>query len=292
MTDTNKQWLSFQCEIHNNIITADLLAAFRDRFPAVYFEAEAMTDFLLAIADRNQEKLVMLPFDYMAEAMAMGAEATGFADVYGLRGTGKLLEEAGGLLALPRLDVTKGRLGQIIKAVSMIAERGYTPCLNLSGFLAIGDVLLSTEKVFLAWRGQKQVLFTFYQRYTEDLVRFADRALQAGAKVISYSDPLSAASLIGPKMAKEMGRELLIPLLQKLVALPYRGIIHVCGVSTAPLAAAGTAVLRPRRVAVASYQQVVIKAAEQTEKMEILAYGCLNRKRTTEQLVYVTLAGQ
>ena len=259
-------------------------------FPAAYLEAEPMAELVIALAERSGSRLVMLPFDYMAEAESMGAKVTGLQDVFGLRADGKLLTEIDGLAALPRLNFQKGRLSVILQALSLVAAKGYTPCLNISGFLAVADVLLSLEKVFTGWYREKEALLAFFHRYAEDLTEFVCLGLAAGAKVISYSDPLADVAMIGPKMAKELAKSVLLPFLRQLQALPAKGVVHICGVSSSTLLTADGVELVPYSLSVPQrYQEAVIAYAESCENMDLLAWGCLNRRTTVYQLYQVQI---
>ena len=62
MTEKN-EFKRFQCQIHGNVLTEELLQQHPQWFPAAYLEAEPMAELVIALAERSGSRLVMLPFD-------------------------------------------------------------------------------------------------------------------------------------------------------------------------------------------------------------------------------------
>ena len=82
----------------------------------------------------------------LLEAEAYGAEITGYNDIFGLGAKGPLFDSVEQLSALSPLDFTQGRLAEIIRAITLIAQAGYIPCLNITGFFSLLETLLPIEK--------------------------------------------------------------------------------------------------------------------------------------------------
>ncbi len=167
----------FKCSIHNNMLTDHFCREHADLFPAAYVETMPMALLSIELAKTMQSSLVMLPFDYVAEAEAFGAEIIGYNDYFGLRVKGAYLSYVEELSELAPIDFNKGRLPEIIKAITLVNKAGYTPCLNITGFFSLLEILLPIEKVFVAWRKRQKVLMEFLAGYEKSLIQYITLAL-------------------------------------------------------------------------------------------------------------------
>ncbi len=146
--------------------------------------------------------------------------------------------------------------------------------------------MLSLNRVCTSWRNQKNELFSFWQRYAEELLNYSKLAQKAGAKIISYSDPMAAASILGPKWSKEIVQEIVAPFLKKLLENTKSGVIHLCGKTSYVLEDAGLAKLKeialPQTM---GYQKAV--TAQIQKKPVMLGHGCLNNNKQTKTLTEI-----
>jgi len=283
----------YPCKMHHNVLSEDLLKAWGHLLPEAYYAAEPMALLGAVMADSVGSPILTLPFDCMAEAEALGAQVTGYEDKFGLRAQGHLLKDVEELAAIS-FDgfCERGRIGQILSGISRAAALGYTPCINLSGYLTVADILVSIEKIFLSWRGKKNALGLFFQGFRNMLTEYATLAQQGGAKVISYGDPLAAASVAGPRMASEISRDMVVPLLRQLLDIPGGGVIHLCGKTSYALEAAEAVAVEELSLGgPCGYQEAVSLLAEKNNEKIILGHGCLNHNKKTDRLFRLRLLG-
>jgi len=237
--------------------------------------------------NHERRSLVMLPFDYVAEAEAYGAELIGYNDIFGLRTKDKYLSSIDELSALLPLDFTRGRLAEIIKAITLTAEADYTPCLNITGLFSLLEILLPIEKVFAAWRRRQKVLLEFLASYEKSLLEYITLAMDAGAKVISYSDPITSLELLDSKNGQQIAEELTLPFFKKISDLPFSGVIHVCGVSSDILTTADTNCLEIKLATEKYYTEAIVEQALSAQGIRFFGFGCLHHKRVTKELTRV-----
>ena len=282
----------FKCSIHNNMLTDDFCRKHQDLFPTAYVEAASMAKLCIELAKTMQSSLVMLPFDYVAEAEAYGAEIIGYNDNFGLRVKGAYLSSIEELSELAPIDFNKGRLPEIIKAIILVNKAGYTPCLNITGFFSLLEILLPIEKVFAAWRKRQKVLMEFLAGYEESLIKYITLALSAGAKVISYSDPLTGLKLLGRKNGKQIAEELILPFIKKISCIPNSGIVHVCGISSDILAVADENWLDIEDIEMEReqyYSEAIAEQALSAQGIMFFGFGCLHHKRSTKKLTRLVI---
>ncbi len=280
----SKSIVPFKCTLHKNILTDDFIREHTDLFPNAYVDAASMAKLSVELAKTLNSPLVLLPFDYVAEAQAYGAELIGYDDVFGLRTKGKYLNSVDELSELPPLDFTNGRLAEIIEAIALIAALGYTPCLNITGFLSLLEILLPIEKVFAGWRKRQKVLLEFLEGHEKSLLEYITIAMDAGAKVISYSDPLTSLELLGSRNGQQIAEELVLPFFRQISSLHHSGIIHICGVSSDILAAANVNWVEIKLDTTKYYSTAIVEQARSAQGIMFFGYGCLHHKRLTKKL--------
>ncbi len=279
----------FKCHIHKNILTEDFCREHKALFPAAYTDAAPMARLGIELAQTIGSSLVMAPSDYAAEAEAYGAEVIGYNDIFGLRPAGTYLGTIEELSALPAMDLTQGRLPEIVKAITLIDEAGYTPCLNITGLFSLLEILLPIDKVFAAWRKRSKVMLDFLSGYEKSLIEYITLALTAGAKVISYSDPLTSLEILGRKNGQQIAEELLLPFFQEISRLPNSGIIHVCGISSDILAIADVKWLEIELKTKKYYTEAIVEQALSVQGIKFLGFGCLHHKRSAQKLTQIMI---
>ncbi|MDD4571041.1 MAG: uroporphyrinogen decarboxylase family protein [Clostridia bacterium] len=280
----------FACNIHENYLTDNFIKENAALFPQAFYNAPEMADLAVVLGDKAEAPVAMLPFDYMAEAEAMGAKVKWSNDAAGLRGDGHLLNEISQLANLPAIDFTKGRIAEILNAVSLVKKAGYVPCLNLSGFLTITDCLLPIARVFMGWKREKEVLEQFFQQLFDDLLVYAALAQQNHAKIVSYADPLAAISLLGPKMSAELSENYVVPFLKALQKQEGGGIIHLCGKTSYALEQAGLIEIENIDFKESVlYTRALAELALAVDEKIIIGHGCINKKQHLNKLIQIKL---
>lgn len=278
----------FKCLIHKNILNDDFCQQHKELFPAAYTKAELMAELYIELAKSMNSSLVMLPSDYVAEAEAYGAEIIGYNDIFGLRAKGAYLDSVEQLTELSPMDFTQGRLAEIIKAITLIDQAGYIPCLNITGFFTLLEILLPIERVFAAWRKRQKGLMDFISGYEESLLKYITSGLAAGAKVISYSDPLTSLEILGRKNGQQIADELILPFLKEISGIPYNGVIHVCGISS-DILAAHVSCLDMELKTEKYYSLAIAEQALAAEGIRFFGFGCLHHRRKTNQLTQLLI---
>ena len=279
----------FACDMHENYLTEELLAEHAALFPHAFYRAPEMAALAGILAEKLASPIAFLPFDYMAEAEALGARVKGGADIAGLRGDGHILQELRQLAALPAMDFSTGRIAQILAAINLVKQAGYTPCLNLTGFLTVTDCLLPITQVFMGWQKEQAVLKQFFNRFAQHLLAYVTLARQNGAAIFSYADPMAAISLVGPKLSKEICENYTAPFLKALQKHEKGVVLHLCGKTSYALEQAGLAKTEVLPLAEPMlYTQALAKLAETGETV-MIGHGCINKKRTTTKLIKIQL---
>ncbi len=234
-------------------------------FPEVYLQPDVMAQAAVAASPM----LPSLPFDCVLEAEAAGAEINGYEDRFGLR-----VRRPTGVLQVP--DFTTARPQAVLAGLEQIAAAGAPPCLMISGPGSVANQLLGMESFLLQWRRGETA--EFFAGYQQALVAYVKEAVARGTRVLSYSDPVAALYMLGPKYADAFCRQATVPLLQALAGLCT---IHLCGKTSAVLCHSGLAYLQrlplPQR-------QSYVEAVAQIEGAPLLGHGCIKAGGQTDHL--------
>ena len=282
----------FACSLHNNVLSQKLVEEHGNLLPRAYFEAPAMLEMAIAVAENSHSRIMIMPFDYMAEAEAMGANLAGKDDHYGLRAAAAKYNSIKELLELPPFDFNSGRLAVIMEAFSLAIDKGYDSCLNLSGFLTVIEMLLSMPRLFSEWRKYEDELFNFAGFYKDQLIRYSTLVAEKGCKIYSYSDPVAMISVIGENKAASLFNNFLIPFLEELSATQGGGVIHLCGRTSFALEDLGLATIEEIKLAdKTGYQDAVIELSNRAKDKILIGHGCLNSNKKISKLTKIVLKG-
>jgi [methyl-Co(III) methanol-specific corrinoid protein]:coenzyme M methyltransferase len=123
-----------------------------------------------------------------------------------------------------------GRAGVVLDAIALLKGSGLDRAIigNLTGPVSLATSLIEPVDFYKAMRRNKPAVHQFLRAVTESLIRFGEAQIQAGADVITISDPSGTGEILGPPMFREFA----IPYLNEIVrALNPRvpTIIHICG---------------------------------------------------------------
>lgn len=112
---------------------------------------------------------------------------------------------------------------------------------EVSGPLVILDNLVSSEKVFRSLRKKHDRIVELYDEIRSVLVQYIDKLIDCGVKVISFSDSLAAADIIGPKQTEIYVDEFLMKFLDDIKNIDKPFNLHLCPKSTMALIGLGKA---------------------------------------------------
>lgn len=210
--------IEFDCRARQEeeLFTAAVQAAGLQGAP-VHTDAVSMAQLALQLRRQQDAAACMLPFCHTVEAAALGAH---------IRLDGGHLPRAGAyryarleeLAALPLPDVHTGRMGQVLQAVSLLAQQGEQVVVQAAGPFTVLGALLDPAVLFRALRKQPEQTAQVLELLGQLTVEYITAAERAGATVIGYADPAGSAAVLGPRLAAEAARSFTLPLLWQLQA--------------------------------------------------------------------------
>ncbi|KHK03957.1 uroporphyrinogen decarboxylase family protein [Desulfovibrio sp. TomC] len=210
-------------------VEAGLLARLGLTFPDIHTDGAAMARLSQGIKEHKGAALCQLPFCCTVEAEALGAFIRLGDAVTGPRAGAFVWSSLGEVLRLPPLDTAAGRMGQVLRACSLLAGAGQPVALEISGPLTILNWLMELAVVIREWRRDAVLMAEVLTRLQDDLAGYVLAAAKAGVSVLGYADPTGVLSILGPKRFAFMADRFVLPLLGRLQAdVGGKAAVHVC----------------------------------------------------------------
>lgn len=210
----------YKCTYSNSVgISAEVTSGLDLEFPDAYMHSSTMQVLAKAIKEHDDASFCLLPFCRTVEAEAMGA-ILNYGDANtGPRAKDPICETCEDVLALPEIDVTKGRMAEVIDACRSLKEQGETVCLEVTGPFTILNALMEPRKVFKAYRKDHDGMVKVMDKMAGDLLRYIQAGKEAGVDVFIFSDSAGAPELLGPKFMTQAVEDFYYPFLKRAEAL-------------------------------------------------------------------------
>ena len=215
-----------------NMAVTKLMDAAESSWPEAHSNPEKMARLTLAANRLGGIENTGVPFCMTVEAEAMGAQ------VYlGSRGneprvTEYAIDRLDEIGRLRSIDPGKGRAKVCVDAIRILKkEAPQTPVIaNLTGPVSLASSLIDPLIFYKGLITDSQKAHKLMELVTENLIRFGDALIEAGADVICIADPSASGEILGKKAFAEFA----IPYINILVnyfreehGIP--SIVHICG---------------------------------------------------------------
>lgn len=215
-----------------NMAVTDLMDAAESWWPEAHSDPEKMARLTLAANRVGGIENTGVPFCMTVEAEAMGAQVDLGALGNEPRVTEYAIERLDQIERLQSIDPGRGRAKVCADAIRILKkEAPQTPVIaNLTGPVSLASSLIEPMvyyKGLITDRENSHQLMAFVN---ENLIRFGDALIEAGADVICIADPSASGEILGRKSFAEFA----IPYLNSLLN-HFRekhgtpSIVHICG---------------------------------------------------------------
>jgi len=198
-------------------------------WPAAHVEPEKMAGLAKALYQAGGFENYGLPYCMTVEAEALGAKVNMGDLLCEPHVVESPLADCGEWQSLPQLSLEAGRIPCVLQALRLLsAGNEEVPLIgNLTGPVSLTGTLVDMDKLLKAMRKTPETAHAFLDFVAEQLIRYGNAMLEAGADAICISEPSGTGELLGPRYF----REYTIPYLNRVMdALPAPvKIIHICG---------------------------------------------------------------
>ncbi len=215
-----------------NMIIEDVMDITGVTWPNAHTDAQMMADLTEGIYENKGFENFGVPFCMTVEAEAIGAKVYMGTKVNEPRVTEYPIESVTDWEELERINLNKGRAKVVLDAIKILKEKNKdVPIIaNLTGPISLASSLMEPTIFYKQLRKKPKEAHEFMEFVTENLIEFGRAQLQAGADVLTISDPSGTGELLGPKMFREFAVPYLNEIINSLKDMDNKGtIIHICG---------------------------------------------------------------
>lgn len=236
----------FKCTYDNSAgISSEVTKGLQLEFPDAYMHQDTMAVLSKALKEHDGAAFCELPFCHTVEAEAMGGIINYGNDKAGPRAKEYICKTPEELLNLPEINLSSGRIREVLLACRSLREQGEHVVLQVSGPFTILNVLIDAKYVFKAMRKQPELMKQVFWKLGGEILKFMKEAQKYGVDIISYADSSGGLNILGPKMSEQVVEEFTYDFL-KLVRkeIGMETLILLCPKTTFALLGTEKAVLK------------------------------------------------
>lgn len=207
-----------------NMITNELMHISNVMWPTAHKNAEQMAKLARSSYEQGCFENFGVPFCMTVEAEALGSIIDMGTEFYEPHVIKYGINTVSDWEKLNKLDFNIGRTKVILDAINILKnETTNVPIIgNLTGPISVATSLLDPNVFFKELRKNKENCHKFLKYISEQIMQFGIKQIEAGADVITISDPSATGEILGPVNF----REYVVPYLNYII----NGIRKKCGV--------------------------------------------------------------
>ncbi|MDU1213242.1 uroporphyrinogen decarboxylase family protein [Finegoldia magna] len=188
--------------------------------PKLFEDAECLVEHF------KDEDYASIPMSSTLESEAMGAVAElGKVSKYKYDNVDDIVID---------FDYNQKHVKALFEAIHKMKDKKRV-IVEVSGPLIILDNLVSSEVVFRSFRKKHDRIVELYDEIRKVLVEYIEKLVDSGIKLISFSDSLAGADIIGPKQMQMYVDEFLMKFLEDIQNIDKPFNFHLCPKSTMAL---------------------------------------------------------
>ncbi len=245
-------------------------------FSQIYSEKKAMAAAAAALRQYQGSALCVVPFCVTIEAEALGAKVRIKNNNIPPSVEGNRLSKAAELEGLAPMDITAGRLREVLDCVKILSLANLL-ALKICGPFTVLSLLLDLKEIFKGLNSQKKLIETALEKIEEGLLSYALAGIGNGARIISFAEPTGGPEIVGPKIYQSVCGKASFNFLKKLEKHLGGGIVvHLCGRTS--LALEKTGCLKAESIGVKpdlKYAEAVSELLKSPD-VKFIGHGCLN----------------
>ncbi|SPF34466.1 Uroporphyrinogen decarboxylase family protein [Candidatus Desulfosporosinus infrequens] len=204
-------------------------------FPEGHSDKNYMATLARELRKHRGDVLVRVPFCVTVEAEAYGAHIKLGDALNGPRVESYRFASIEEMSNLQSLELSEGRISEVLDAVGILAEAGEKVALSVEGPFTILSSLIDPMNFYKGLRKDPQRIQGILAVVEEGIIRYSQEGIKRGASIISYGDPVGAIGIIGPKVYQEYSGPSSWRVIQGIRDGGGRVLIHLCGKTSTAL---------------------------------------------------------
>lgn len=212
------------------------------KFPDAYTHAIGIAKISDVVCRLENGAVCMMPFCHTIEAESYGGNIKLGSAMIGPRCNLPIYVSAEDLHKLPDLDFEKGRIQEVLRAIPLLKAEGKQVGIEICGPMTTLNNLIETVKLVKIWRKEPELIKVTVEKMRLELLKYIEKALDAGADFIAFEDPAGGLNILGPKYFEEMGINFSYLFVRDAIKLINgRCVMHLCPKTSSQLITLGFA---------------------------------------------------
>lgn len=180
--------------------------------------------------------LAKVPFCVTVEAEAFGANIKLGDTLTSPRTDGHCFSSIEQLSGLQTFDIFKGRIGEVLGAVEILAKSGGKVVLNVAGPFTIIYSLIDPLLFFNGLRKYPSKIKAILDVFEKSIIRYSAEGIKRGASIISYEDVVGVSDIMGPKIYQDFSGPSSLRIINGIKEeAEGTFLLHLCGQTSAAL---------------------------------------------------------
>ncbi len=214
-----------------NMVTTELMKKTDIYWPDAHMDEKSLAKLAIEVHKLTGIENLGVPFCMTVEAEAMGARVyMGTTDT-----EPRVIEyPLTQIIEWPKLQAIRqdrGRIGLVGDAVTRLSVSNIdAPVIaNIIGPISLATSLIEPMIFFRALGKQPQQAHAFLSFLTDNLISYGRTLLQAGAQILTISDPSGTGDILGPRRFADFALPYINRILEELEGEYQACIVHICG---------------------------------------------------------------
>ena len=215
-----------------NMVIEDVMDITGCKWPEAHTDANIMANLAEGVYENGGFENFGVPFCMTVEAEALGAGVSLGSKINEPRVTDYIINSVSEWKNLKSININEGRAKVVLDAIKMLKRKNNdVPIVaNLTGPVSLASSLMEPMIYYKELVKKPKEAHEMMEFVTDSLIQFGKAQLEAGADVLTISDPSGTGELLGPRMFKEFAVPYLNKIIDSLERFAEVGtIIHICG---------------------------------------------------------------
>ncbi|OLN32041.1 uroporphyrinogen decarboxylase family protein [Desulfosporosinus metallidurans] len=259
-------------------------------FPGAHSDKNSMATLAGELRKHRGDVLTRVPFCVTVEAEAYGAHIKLGNALAGPRVESYRFASLEEMSNLQGLDLTRGRIKEVLDAVEILVEAGEKVALSVEGPFTILSSLIDPMNFYKGLRKNPQRFQEILAVVEESIIRYSLEGVNRGASIISYGDPVGAMGIIGPKVYREYSGPSSWRIIKGIKEAGGKVLLHLCGKTSTALEKIEMARSYPIETDGASiYGQALLWQLDKATDTIVIGHRCI--KGSLNRMVNSILCG-
>jgi uroporphyrinogen-III decarboxylase len=277
--DTLKSKVTFKCVGDNfEAIPESIVKEKGLSFPKAHTNRDDISLLAKELKEHRKDTICRIPFCVTVEAEGFGANIKLGNEKTGPRVDGYIYNSVEELDHIKEIDLTKGRIKEVLNAVEIIKKQGEIACLNVEGPFTIICSLIDPMIFYRGIRRNREIVDKFIRVIEDSIVKYILEGIKRGADIISFADPVGSMDIVGPKMYKDVSGKISLNILKRVQPSLNNTIIHLCGKTSTAFQEIGFCESAPVEFDKnLTYGEAILEILEKNNDIKILGHWCIKR---------------